>query len=86
MTVAEVTGSNVVSVAEHVVMQILCLGEISTIYHHLIIFTIYHHLIMLVRNFVPSYKQVVDGEWDIAGIANKAWDLENMAVGTVGSG
>lgn len=64
MTVAEVTGSNVVSVAEHVVMQILC----------------------LVRNFVPSYKQVVNGEWDIAGIANKAWDLENMAVGTVGSG
>ena len=58
------TGSNVVSVAEHVVMQILC----------------------LFRNFVPSHKQVVDGEWDIAGIANKAWDLENMNVGTVGSG
>jgi len=64
ITVAEVTGSNVVSVAEHVVMQILA----------------------LVRNFIPAYKQVVNGEWDIAGIADKAYDLENKHVGTVAAG
>ena len=45
ITVAEVTGSNVVSVAEHVLMAILA----------------------LVRNYMPAYKQVVEGEWDIAG-------------------
>ena len=45
ITVAEVTGSNVVSVAEHVVMAILA----------------------LVRNYMPAYKQVIEGEWDIAG-------------------
>jgi len=64
VTVAEVTGCNVVSVAEHVVMQILA----------------------LVRNYIPAYKQVVNGEWDIAGIADKAWDLEGKHVGTVAAG
>lgn len=64
MSVIEVTGSNVVSVAEHVVMQILA----------------------LVRNFQPAYKQVVDGAWDIAAIADKAWDLEGKHVGTVAAG
>jgi len=64
VTVAEVTGCNVVSVAEHVVMQILA----------------------LVRNYIPAYKQVVDGQWDIARIADKAWDLEGKHVGTVAAG
>jgi formate dehydrogenase len=64
ITVAEVTGCNVVSVAEHVVMQILA----------------------LVRNFMPAYKQVIEGKWDIAGIADQAYDLENKNVGTVGAG
>jgi len=62
--VAEVTGSNVVSVAEHVVMQILA----------------------LVRNYIPAYKQVINGEWDIAAIADRAWDLEGKSVGTVAAG
>lgn len=64
ITVAEVTGSNVVSVAEHVVMQILS----------------------LVRNYIPSYKQVINGEWDIASIADRAWDLEGKQVGTIAAG
>jgi len=64
ITVAEVTGSNVVSVAEHVVMQILA----------------------LVRNYIPAYKQVISGEWDIASIANCSYDLENKHVGTVAAG
>jgi len=64
ISVVEVTGCNVVSVAEHVVMQILS----------------------LVRNYIPAYRQVIDGEWDIARIADRAFDLENKHVGTVAAG
>lgn len=64
ITVAEITGSNVVSVAEHVVMQVLT----------------------LVRNYIPSYKEVLDGGWDIGKIAAKAHDLEDKVVGIVGMG
>jgi formate dehydrogenase len=64
ITVAEITGSNVVSVAEHVVMQILA----------------------LVRNFIPSYQEVVRGGWDIGSIAARSHDLEGMTVGIVGMG
>lgn len=64
ITVAEVTGSNVVSVAEHVVMMILG----------------------LVRNYIPSYKNVVDGGWDIAECISRSYDVEGMKVGTVAAG
>jgi formate dehydrogenase len=64
LTVAEVTGSNVVSVAEDELMRIL----------------------ILVRNFLPGYKQAVAGEWNVAGIAHRAYDLEGKTVGTVGAG
>jgi formate dehydrogenase len=64
VTVAEITGSNVVSVAEHVVMQIL----------------------ILVRNFVPSYKDVIEGGWNIAAVAARSHDLEDKTVGIVGMG
>lgn len=64
ITVAEITGSNVVSVAEHVVMQAL----------------------VLVRNFVPSYQQVVAGGWDIAALAANAHDVEDKTFGIVGMG
>jgi formate dehydrogenase len=64
ITVAEITGSNVVSVAEHVVMQILA----------------------LVRNFIPSYQDVIAGGWDIGKIAARSHDLEDKTVGIVGLG
>ncbi len=64
VTVAEITGSNVVSVAEHVVMQILA----------------------LVRNYIPSYLEVVNGGWDIAKVAARSHDLEDKVVGIVGMG
>ncbi len=64
ITVAEITGSNVVSVAEHVVMQVLA----------------------LVRNYIPAYKEVIDGGWDIASVAAKSHDLEDKVVGIVGMG
>jgi len=64
LTVAEVTGSNVVSVAEDELMRIL----------------------ILVRNFLPGYHQVTSGDWNVAGIAYRAYDLEGKTVGTVGCG
>ena len=64
ITVAEITGSNTVSVAEHAVMQILA----------------------LVRNFVPAYKDVVDGGWSTGQIAAGSHDLERKTVGVYGAG
>jgi formate dehydrogenase len=64
VTVAEITGSNVVSVAEHAIMEILS----------------------LVRNYLPAYKQVIDGRWDIAEAASRSHDLEGKVVGIVGAG
>src|SRR5271167_924917 len=64
LTVAEVTYSNSISVAEHVVMMILA----------------------LVRNYIPSYKWVVDGGWNIADCVARSYDLEGMQVGTVAAG
>ncbi len=64
ITVAEITGSNVVSVAEQVVM----------------------HILALVRNYIPAYKQVIEGRWDIADITSKAHDLEDKVVGILGMG
>ena len=64
ITVAEITGSNVVSVAEHVVMQILT----------------------LVRNYMPAYREVLDGGWDIGKVAAPSHDLEDKRVGIVGFG
>lgn len=64
VTVAEVTGSNVVSVAEHVVMMILT----------------------LVRNYMPAHQIVLNGGWNIADCAERAWDIEGKNVGTLGVG
>lgn len=64
LTVAEVTGSNTVSVAEDQLMRVL----------------------VLVRNFLPGHRQAAAGEWDVAGVAHRAHDLEGKTVGTVGAG
>jgi len=64
LTVAEVTGSNTVSVAEDELMRIL----------------------ILVRNFLPGHHQISKGDWNVAGIAYRAYDLEGKTVGTVGAG
>ncbi|VEG90848.1 NAD-dependent formate dehydrogenase [Legionella spiritensis] len=64
ITVTEVTYSNSISVAEHVVMMILS----------------------LVRNYLPSYRTVVDGGWNIADCVARSYDLEGMTVGSVGAG
>ena len=48
------------------------------------------HIVMqmlsLVRNYIPSYKQVMDGGWNIADCAARSYDIEGMHVGTVAAG
>merc|ERR1712072_470375 len=40
----------------------------------------------LVRNYIPSYQQVVAGGWNIADCVQRAYDVEGMNVGTIASG
>jgi formate dehydrogenase len=43
-------------------------------------------ILSLVRNYIPSYHWVVNGGWNIADCVERSYDVEGMAVGTVGSG
>ena len=43
-------------------------------------------ILALVRNYIPSYKIVVDGGWNIADAVSRSYDVEGMQVGTVGAG
>uniref|UniRef100_A0A0G4FUA3 Formate dehydrogenase n=1 Tax=Chromera velia CCMP2878 TaxID=1169474 RepID=A0A0G4FUA3_9ALVE len=43
-------------------------------------------ILSLVRNYIPSYKQVVEGGWNIADCVQRAYDVEGMNVGTVAAG
>jgi formate dehydrogenase len=43
-------------------------------------------ILSLVRNYIPSYQQVVSGGWNIADCAARSYDLEGMQVGTVAAG
>jgi formate dehydrogenase len=48
------------------------------------------HVVMmilgLVRNYLPSYRQVIDGGWNIADCVARSYDVEGMQVGTVAAG
>jgi len=48
------------------------------------------HVVMmilgLVRNYLPSHQQVIDGGWNIADCVSRSYDLEGMQVGTVAAG
>ena len=43
-------------------------------------------ILSLVRNYIPSYKWVVDGGWNVADCVSRSYDLEAMEVGTVAAG
>ena len=43
-------------------------------------------ILTLVRNYLPSYKWVLDGGWNIADCVSRSYDLEGMQVGTVAAG
>jgi formate dehydrogenase len=48
------------------------------------------HVVMMilsqVRNYLPSYRTVLDGGWNIADCVQRSYDLEGMQVGTVAAG
>ena len=43
-------------------------------------------ILALVRNYIPSYQQVIAGGWNIADCVSRSYDLEGMQVGTVAAG
>ena len=43
-------------------------------------------ILALVRNYIPSNQTVIRGGWNIADCVERSYDLEGMAVGTVGAG
>jgi formate dehydrogenase len=43
-------------------------------------------ILTLVRNYLPSYRWVLDGGWNIADCVSRSYDLEGMQVGTIGAG
>ena len=43
-------------------------------------------ILALVRNYIPSYKIVIDGGWNIADAVSRSYDVEGMQVGTVAAG
>ena len=43
-------------------------------------------ILSLVRNYITSYRWVVDGGWNIADCVSRSYDLEGIVVGTVGAG
>jgi formate dehydrogenase len=43
-------------------------------------------ILSLVRNYIPSYKRVIDGGWNIADCVSRSYDLERMELGTVAAG
>lgn len=44
------------------------------------------HILALVRNYIPSYKWICDGGWNIADCVQRAYDVEGMTIGTVAAG
>ncbi len=43
-------------------------------------------MLALVRNYIPSYKWVIDGGWNIADCVERSYDIEGMNVGVFGAG
>merc|ERR1712072_1182571 len=43
-------------------------------------------MLALVRNYIPSYQQIVDGGWNIADCVSRSYDLEGMHIGTIAAG
>ena len=43
-------------------------------------------ILSLVRNYIPSYKWVIKGGWNIADCVQRSYDVEGMTIGTVAAG
>merc|ERR1719473_2681088 len=40
----------------------------------------------LVRNYIPSYHQIMEGGWNIADAVSRSYDVEGMHIGSVAAG
>mmetsp|Transcript_2404 Transcript_2404/g.3516 ORF Transcript_2404/g.3516 Transcript_2404/m.3516 type:complete len:271 (-) Transcript_2404:73-885(-) len=77
--------------SDHVNLEAACAAKMSvTEVTFCNSISVAEHVVMmilgLVRNYIPSYKQVVDGGWNIADCVQRAYDVEGMHVGSVASG
>lgn len=77
--------------SDHVDLEAACVNNITVVevtYCNSI--SVAEHVVMmilsLVRNYIPSYRQVIDGKWNIADCVVRAYDVEGMKVGTVAAG
>lgn len=77
--------------SDHVDLEAACAKNITVVevtYCNSI--SVAEHVVMmilsLVRNYIPSYQQVVAGGWNIADCVQRAYDVEGMNVGTVAAG
>jgi formate dehydrogenase len=43
-------------------------------------------ILALVRDYIPAYRRVVEGGWNIADCVSRSYDLEGMQVGIFGAG
>ena len=43
-------------------------------------------ILALVRNYIPSYKWVIKGGWNIADCVSRSYDVEGMNIGSVAAG
>eukprot|EP01006_Ploeotia_vitrea_P047386 TRINITY_DN67122_c9_g3_i1.p1 TRINITY_DN67122_c9_g3~~TRINITY_DN67122_c9_g3_i1.p1 ORF type:complete len:442 (-),score=72.43 TRINITY_DN67122_c9_g3_i1:209-1414(-) len=43
-------------------------------------------ILALVRNYIPSYNQIINGGWNIADCVERSYDVEGMHVGTIAAG
>jgi formate dehydrogenase len=77
----QVSGSNVVSVAEHVVMSILLLVRNFVPAHEV---CAYVFLSCTAANL--DLQMIERGDWQVSDIARNAFDLENKVIGTIGAG
>lgn len=77
----EVSGSNVVSVAEHVIMSMLLLVRNFVPAHQV-------RILQLKTPFTISIppQMIAKGDWQVSEIARNAFDLEGKVVGIIGAG
>jgi len=80
----KVSGSNVVSVAEHVVMNILLLVRNFVPAHEVRLFLQFSGPEILIT--CSTEQQIERGEWKVSEVARNAFDLENKVIGTIGAG
>ncbi|BBN05664.1 formate dehydrogenase [Marchantia polymorpha subsp. ruderalis] len=43
-------------------------------------------ILLLLRNYLPGWKQITAGGWDVAAVASKSYDLRDKVVATIGAG